>query len=281
MDGPAVSWQWAMADCHLAAHGFSASQRAEDHFLTSVDIGDHVARVVLDTVQRVAADYAIERPVVVDVGSGRGRLLAQLAGLGHPPEDLIGVDVKGRPEDLPAGVGWVQGPAPEAVPEVHGVLFAHEFLDDVPAQILDAAGQVLGPRGPTGRAEPADREWVDRWGGPVVGRYRDEAWRTLVDRVSVGCAIAVDWMGGSVVGHRRGRRLPPVADGDTDLSAGVDLRSCRALTGGRVVPQHRILADRRPTDPVGAAQWAVLTDRAGLGSFGWLITERPPVGSRL
>lgn len=257
----------------MGARGFSHTQRAEDHFTTSVDIGDHVARVVLARSLAAADRHGIEQPWIVDVGAGGGRLLGQLLDLGFPGDRLLGVDVRPAP-DLP--VQWVQGVAPECVPEVRGVLFCHEFLDDVAVEVV-ADGQVLGRDGaPVGPAEPEDVAWLRRWTGGdsgVVGRRRDQVWRTLVSRVVLGEAIAVDYVASDLGGHWHGRRCAP-ADG-VDISAGVEVRSCRAATGGRIVPQHRILADVVPRGAQEAAELAVLRDRSGFGAFQWLITDRP------
>ena len=135
--------------------------------------------------------------------------------------------------------------------------------------VLDRDGVPVGP------AAPADLAWLQKWregDSGVVGRRRDEVWRTLTSRVVVGEAIAVDYAGGGPVGHWRGRRHD--ARLGVDISAGVEFRSCRAATGGRLVPQHRILAELEPQDVQGAAELAVLRDRAGLGAFQWLITDR-------
>jgi dUTPase len=94
-----------------------------------------------------------------------------------------------------------------------------------------------------------------------------------------GEAIAVDFMGGPPVGHRHGRHTEPRPSADTDLCAGVDLRACRAATGGRLIPQHRVFSDTRCGSASQAAQLRVLRDRSGLGGFGWLFTDRSSVGS--
>lgn len=234
---------------------------AEEHFSTSIDVGDQVARLVLRRCQGVADQFGIDRPWIVDVGAGSGRLLAQLLALGFPADRLLGVDVRPAP-DLP--VHWIQGVAPDCLPPVRGLVFAHEFLDDVPADVV-RDGRVVRVDGEPGPpATAAQVAWTRTWGDGVCGLSRDDAWQQIVDRVVVGQAIAVDFTGGLPVGHRHGRR----GVWGADVCAGVDFRSLRARTGGRVVPQHRLFPDH-----------AVLGDRSGLGSFLWLTVTRPAVGA--
>lgn len=273
-----------MVRAHQEPDGFSARHLSREHFTTSVQIGDHIARVVLQRCEAAARRHSIRRPWIVDVGAGDGRLLSQLLDLGFPADRLIGVDVRVAPPSLP--VRWVRGVAPDCVPRVAGLLFAHEFLDDVPAdRVVGGRVEVVDDRGRTrpGPAAPQEHlEWLRRWRGGetgVVGLTRDRAWRDLVARVEVGEAIAVDFTGDEMVARHRGRRVPPVPDGQRDVCAGVDLRSCRAAAGGRIVPQHRVLAGITASSITERAELAVLRERDGLGGFGWLITDVASVGS--
>lgn len=248
-----LTWSQAMAWTHLE-HGV----RAEEHFATSIDVGDEIAHVVLRRCADAAARHGIARPWIVDVGAGSGLLLRQLLELGFPRDRLLGVDVRPGPADLP----WIQAVAPDCLPRVAGLVFAHEFLDDVPADIV-RDGHVERLDGSSGPAASSEQlAWARRWGEGVNGTTRDNAWARIVASVSVGEAIAVDFPGGGPVGHRHGRRTPAVVDG-RDICAGVEFRSLRDRTGGRIVPQHRLV-----TDPV-------LADKAGLGAFLWLITDVP------
>lgn len=274
-----ATWAQAMAWTHHGEQGFSRRHQAEEHFSTSLDVGDHIARVVLERCLAAADRHRIRDPWIVDVGSGSGRLLAQLLDLGFPCRRLLGIDVREAP-DLP--VRWIRGVAPGCLPQVRGVLFAHEFLDDVPVEVVEDGWLLRHDAGRAGRAGPQDVAWLRHWragDSGVVGRYRDAVWAALVATVEVGEAIAVDYAGELPVGHRSGRRQGARLDGQTDLSAGVDLRSCRAATGGRLMPQHRVLAGRRAQNPQEAAELAVLRDRRGFGAFGWLFTEVTSVGS--
>lgn len=253
MTGCDWTWAQAMRWTH-EDHGV----RAEDHFSTSIDVGDHVARLLLQRCNDARLRHGIEDPWIVDVGAGGGRLLSQFLDLGFPGERLLGVDIRPKP-DLP--VNWIQGVAPDCLPHVAGLVIAHEFLDDVPADVV-RDGHVMrvdGRPGPDASAEQL--AWVARWGQGVCGLTRDRAWAAIVDSLEVGEAIAVDFPGGEHVGHLQGRRTAAIPDG-RDLSAGVDFRSLRASTGGRIVPQHRLFPDV-----------PVLADRAGLGTFLWLFTD--------
>lgn len=248
-----LTWREAMTWTHV-----ERGVQAEEHFTTSIDVADHIARVVLRRCQAAAQRHGIEQPWIVDVGAGSGRLLRQLLELGFPRDRLLGVDVRPGPPGLP----WIQGLAPNCLPQVAGLVFAHEFLDDVPADVVrnGRVERVDGSPGPA--ASPAQLAWAARWGEGVNGSSRDEAWAGIVESVVAGEAIAVDFAGGDPVGHLRGRRTPAVPDG-RDICAGVEFRSLSDRTGGRIVPQHRVV-----TDPV-------LADRSGLGGFLWLITDVP------
>lgn len=249
MDAGVAGWAELMRRTHQ-----EKGVVAEEHFATSIDVGDHVARFVLQRCREVAQRYGIRRPWIVDVGSGSGRLLAQLLALGFPGDRLLGVDVRAAP-DLP--VQWIQGVAPDCLPPVAGVVFAHEFLDDVPADVVreGRVQRVDGTPGPA--ASPEQLQWVRRWGDGVCGLTRDDAWEAIVGTVIAGEAIAVDFPPSDPVGHRDGRR----GAWGADVCAGVEFRSLRARTGGRIVPQHRLFP-----------QVPVLADRGGLGSFLWLFT---------
>lgn len=284
MDAQQLTWSQAITWTHTGPSGFSGRHRAEQHFATSMSVGTHIARLVFERCRAAAKRHHITRPWIVDVGSGNGALLRQLLALGFPADRLLGIDVRQRPPDLP--VNWIRGVAPDCVPPVAGLIFAHEFLDDVPADwVVDGRVQTVDAQGRSyvgGIADPADLSWLRTWAGGdtgLVGRQRDEVWVELVDRVRVGEAIAVDFGSGAPVGHRAGRRCAPVPDGLTDISAGVELRSCRTRTGGRLIPQHRLLADRRAVDVAERAELAVLRDRAGFGAFNWLISDVASIGS--
>lgn len=264
-----------MAWTHEVA--FSPHEPAERHFITSIDIGEHIARVVLGRCEAVARRHGISRPWIIDVGAGRGRLLGQLLDLGFPADRLLGVDVRPAP-DLP--VEWIQGRAPDCLPTgVEGLVFAHEFLDDIPADVVRDGRVITAAGRPGPAAGSGELAWAARWGEGLNGWTRDEAWVRIVGCLAAGEAIAVDYPRGEPVGHRTGRRISADPDGATDISAGVEFRSLRARTGGRIVSQHRVLAHAPVNTWQERAELRVLRDRAGFGAFDWLFTEAGSVGS--
>lgn len=268
--------------------GFFVVERPLDHFRTSVAVP-----LFAEAVRRLAGlvDDSLGRPDpfdVVDLGAGRGELLAALPDV--PARwRLTSVDLApGLPSQLPE--------------RVEGLLLANEWLDDVPCEVLFDDALVLvdreGAESLGDRASEAALQWRDRWwpeGRRVeVGLTRDRAWASAVGRLTRGVAVAVDYAHDvghrrpTLTGYRRGTQVPPVPDGTCDLTAHVALDSCAAATGGRVVTQRDALAhlgldpvapDRAlaTTDPRGylallqrATQAAELMAPRGLGSFGWL-----------
>uniref|UniRef100_UPI00189181AF SAM-dependent methyltransferase n=1 Tax=Catenulispora pinisilvae TaxID=2705253 RepID=UPI00189181AF len=157
--------------------------------------------------------------------------------------------------------------------------------------------------------DAAQREWLARWwplgvepgARAVIGLERDAAWRSLVDRLDRGVAVAVDYSHtaadrprfGTLTGYRDGHQVPAVPDGTCDITAHVALDSCAAalgpgietaLTTQRAYLRELGISGARPdlalasSDPLGylrglsrASAAAELTDPAGLGAFGWLL----------
>jgi SAM-dependent MidA family methyltransferase len=185
-------------------------------------------------------------------------------------------------------------------------LVANEWLDNVPLDVLvdgrlvevDESGQERA--GPPAGAR--DLDWVRRFSAPEdtrveVGWPRDDAWAAAVGRIGSGLALAIDYAidrqrpGGTIVGFRAGRAVPPVPDGRCDLTAHVHLASCAVAVGaaGRLVSQADALRafgvttqlpDRAlaTTDPAGylraltaSSAATELTDPAGLGAHRWLL----------
>jgi SAM-dependent MidA family methyltransferase len=213
-------------------------------------------------------DEALGRPATldfVDMAAGRGELAAGV--LAALPADVAArtrayaVEVAERPEGLDHRIEWSAEP-PQGVT---GLLFANEWLDNVPVEVaeVDAAGVprlVLVREDGTERlGEPvgdAQARWLARWwplSGEAglraeIGLPRDEAWASAVATLDRGLAVAVDYAHtadtrppfGTLTGFREGRETAPVPDGSCDITAHVALDAC-ALPGGRLLPQREAL----------------------------------------
>ncbi|MFH8564937.1 SAM-dependent methyltransferase [Streptomyces sp. NPDC017988] len=248
------------------------------HFRTSVHASPLYAAAVARLLCRV--DEALGHPEevsFVDMGAGRGELTtAVLAAL---PADVAArvrayaVERAERPVGLDPRIAWL--PVPPA--GVTGLLFANEWLDNVPVDVAEVDGdgtarrvlvrddgtEVLG-----GPVEGPDAAWLARW-WPLdaepglraeIGRPRDEAWAVAVATLTRGLAVAVDYAHdrgsrppfGTLTGFRAGRETAPVPDGGCDITAHVALDACAGE---------------------GAA---LLTQRAALGALG-VSGGRPPL----
>ncbi len=231
------------------------------HFRTATHVGPVLARALLVLLREV--DARLGRPPsldVVDVGAGGGELLAALL---HEADDelagrlrLVGVDLLPRPDGLDDRIVWIEGEAPEAVPAVHGLLVAHEWLDELPVDVvvLDDDGALRtvlvdddGTESVGGPASDEAAQWTRTWWDGLapgdraeVGAARDEAWRACVARLSAGTALAVDYghvraerepgryAAGTVAGYRDGSVVPPRPDGSVNLTAHVAMDSAAA-----------------------------------------------------
>nr|WP_184989406.1 SAM-dependent methyltransferase [Sphaerisporangium rubeum] len=299
--------------------GFYLRERPRGHFRTSVSASEVFAGAVLRLLG--AVDAALGRPAaldLVDVGSGDGALVTRVLRTAEPSLAarlrVTAVDLAPPPPDADPAIKW----AAEAPEHVTGLVIANEWLDNVP---LDVAEQ--GPDGPrlvlvdprTGaerlgdRPQERDLAWLDRW-WPLptagrraeIGRPRDEAWATVVGRLSRGLAVAVDYAHpvddrpefGTLTGYRAGAGVAPVPDGSCDITAHVALDACAAageragavsttLTTQRHALRSLGITGARPSlgtvdaDPAAylrgltrASREAELIDPAGLGGFGWL-----------
>ncbi|MFE7171161.1 SAM-dependent methyltransferase [Streptomyces sp. NPDC057616] len=240
------------------------------HFRTSV----HASRLFAEAVARLLCrvDAALERPAslaFVDMAAGRGELAAGV--LAALPADVLArtrayaVEIAGRPDGLDERIEWLAAP-PRGVT---GLLFANEWLDNVPVEVaeVDAAGvarRVLVRRDGTERlGEPVDgaeAEWLARW-WPLpaeeglraeIGLPRDEAWADAVASLGRGLAVAVDYahtldarpLFGTLTGFRAGRETAPVPDGSCDITAHVALDACAAHTAAHGLPAARLLPQR-------------------------------------
>jgi SAM-dependent MidA family methyltransferase len=210
------------------------------HFRTSV----HASPLFAGALLRLARQRGLT--TVVDVGAGRGELLATLHRL-DPALRLMAVEVADRPDDLPAGIDWLA----ELPPTEGALVVANEWLDNVPLDLVELAPDGLrvvevsaDGRERLGRpAAPEDARWVADWwplaqigSRAEVGRSRDEAWASVMSSVRRGVALAVDYAhdragrppDGSLTAYRHGRQVPPVPDGTCDLTAHVAMDACAA-----------------------------------------------------
>ncbi|GGZ14281.1 SAM-dependent methyltransferase [Streptomyces poonensis] len=236
------------------------------HFRTSVHASPLFAVAVARLLCRV--DAALGQPAevaFVDMAAGRGELVSGVLGA-LPPEvasraRAYAVERADRPDSLDDRIEWLR----ERPQGVTGLLFANEWLDNVPADVaeVDAAGvprRVLVRRDGAERlGEPvtgAEAEWLARWWPlPVeegmraeIGLPRDRAWADAVASVDRGLAVAVDYahvagarpLFGTLTGFKEGRETSPVPDGSCDITAHVALDAC-ALPGARLVTQRTAL----------------------------------------
>ncbi|MEU6405599.1 SAM-dependent methyltransferase [Streptomyces sp. NPDC046985] len=238
------------------------------HFRTSVHASPLFATAVARLLCRV--DELLGRPArldFVDMAAGRGELAAGvLAAL--PAETasrarVRAVEIAGRPPGLDRRIAWEAAPPQE----VTGLLFANEWLDNVPVEAAetDAAGVVRRVEVRRDGAERLgapvtgeDAAWLARW-WPLpaeqglraeIGRPRDAVWAAAASRVRRGVAVAVDYAHtartrppfGTLTGFKEGRETAPVPDGACDITAHVALDACAAaLPGARLCTQREAL----------------------------------------
>ncbi|MEP6760700.1 MAG: SAM-dependent methyltransferase [Sporichthyaceae bacterium] len=256
--GRPVPWREATEQALYGDGGFyRRTGGPAAHFRTSV----HASPLFAEALLRMASATGLR--TVVDVGSGRGELLAQLHEW-DPALRLVGVDVVDRPGDLPAAVEWSS-----TVPEVDSALLvANEWLDNVPVDVAvrtaDGDRLVLvdlatGTETPGGPLSARDAAWLEQWWALTedgqraeIGWPRDAAWSRVLDRLGSGIAIAVDYAHaaadrpplGTLTGYRDGRQVPPVPDASCDVTAHVALDAC-AEAGRRAGATTTVLTTQR------------------------------------
>ena len=253
----ARTWFDAWVESAYGANGFWRRHWPDEHFRTASTSSFLIAETLTALLDRYAAGSA-----VIDVGAGRGQLLGALAGL-RPGLRLAGIDLRPRPETLPATVewaedlwdvryaGWTTG---QAETLLHGpgpvCLLSCEWLDDLPCRVVhreaDGWREVVvdegGEQRPGPRLVDADLDWADRW-WPTgqraeIGLTRDRAWSALAAAVRRrgGCAVMIDYghgqperpPEGSFAGYRDGRAVEPVPSAEMNLTAHVSIDSLRA-----------------------------------------------------
>lgn len=311
-----LSWRTAMERALYGPGGFFLRERPAGHFRTSVHVSGLYAEAVAELLCRV--DTALGHPAEVaftDMGAGGGELCAGV--LDVLPATVAArvrpyaVDLAPRPAGLDPRITWAATP-PQCT---RGLLFANEWLDNVPLAVAEAdeGGTVRyvevrpgdGTERPGAEVGGEDAEWLRCWwplepgARAEIGRPRDEAWAAATGSLAAGLAVAVDYCHvraarppfGTLTGYRAGRQVPPVPDGSCDLTAHV---AADSLPGAVPVPQRTALhalgltAARPPlalatTAPAAyvrglaaAGEAAALTARGGLGDFTWAMTPVTP-----
>ncbi|MEU4349528.1 SAM-dependent methyltransferase [Streptomyces sp. NPDC023838] len=240
------------------------------HFRTSVHASPLFAQAVARLLEEVAAELGGgpggglggEEVAFVDMGAGRGELVTGvLAALpaGFPVR-AYAVERAARPPGLDERVTWLAQPPVG----VRGLLFANEWLDNVPADVAEADEDgvprevLVRPDGTERLGAPVsgeDARWLERWwplrepgARAEVGRTRDSAWAGAVGTLSAGLAVAVDYAHvasarppyGTLTGFRGGREVAPVPDGTCDITSHVALDAC-AGPSGELLPQREAL----------------------------------------
>ncbi len=247
-------WLDAWADSAYGVNGFWRTSRPADHFRTASGT-PQLAAVLVDL---LAEHPDIER--VVELGAGDGRLLANLSAL-RPELSLTGVDLRERPDTLPAGVswsrdlwdvrtnGWTTGSAEERLAALTGpaLILCMEWLDDLPCPIATRADGILrlvevdrnGAERLGAAPDPESAAWARRWSAwsprVEIGLTRDRAWAAACRplRAHGGLALLVDYghlaaqrpAHGSLSAYRQGSRVDPRASPELNLTAAVAVDS--------------------------------------------------------
>lgn len=308
-----VPWRDAMDRALYGPGGFFVRERPAAHFRTSVHASPLFARAVAELLLRV--DAALGHPpdlAFTDMGAGRAELCAGvLAALPAPVAARVRAYAVERAPRPPAGldprITWCDRP-PRGV---RGLLFANEWLDNVPLSVAEAdeAGVpryvlVRPADGAERLGEPVrgpDAAWLARW-WPLrepgdraeIGLPREAAWTAATASLAAGLAVAVDYTHtlatrpphGTLTGYRDGHQVLPVPDTTCDLTAHVALDALPATSRTQRAALHALgltgvrpplsLATTNPTAYVralaAAGEAAELTAPDGLGAFTWLTT---------
>jgi SAM-dependent MidA family methyltransferase len=280
----ARGWREATEAALYGPDGFYLRSRPAAHFRTAVHASPLFAGAVLRLLRATARVLGTSEPAFVDMGAGLGELATAVTdgasrsavadatdaptatketagpeGSAEAEGTAARSDASGPPYGLsvrayaveraqaPAGldprVTWLGDP-PRGVT---GLLFANEWLDNVPVDVAETDAEGV-PRyvmvGPDGTETPGpavageDAAWLARW-WPIegaepgtraeIGRPRDEAWRRAAGSLARGLAVAVDYGHtrasrppyGTLTGFREGGEVRPVPDGSCDLTSHV------------------------------------------------------------
>jgi SAM-dependent MidA family methyltransferase len=306
LDSELLPWSTAWEAAHFGPRGFYLREEAEDHFTTSPHVDAAVARALAELIHREYERRRSKAFTILDIGSGSGHLLRQLRDLLPADIEMAGVDVRPRPGDLPSDIDWIQAlissdclQITDNDGSITGVLIAHEFLDDVPCDVVELDDELqphvvlvdpvtgveeIGPplSDPACArfvAEPdACAEWLAAWWPPTrplarreIGLTRDRMWLRLRRILQSGIAVAIDyghhyedrrrgvWDGGTLKGFAAGRPRSPQPDGSCNITAHVALDAC-ASECARLGHQANVVDTTSITAFPGA-----------LGSFDWLV----------
>lgn len=246
-------WDEAWQEALYGHEGFYRRAAPAEHFATSAQGLGSSGLVLAQALLELAARHGLTH--IVEVAAGHGELLAAIAAGGQQGVALTGVDIVGRPSDLPPEVGWLRSPGGAALPEsltnlTSVLVVAHEWLDVVPCPVAerDPGGSwrhvMVDASGAERPGEPAageDLAWLSRHvpdhvERAEIGLPRDTAYANLVSRVETGLVLAIDYghtastrpRAGTLTGYRDGTQVPPVPDGTCDLTAHVAVDSLAA-----------------------------------------------------
>lgn len=271
-----VTWSHAWRE---ASRDFWSSEQPSAHFTTSAGslVAERIAAIVHEVDARLGQPETLH---VIDIGCGDGTLLAlvreECADM-SPRVSWAGVDMRAFEVD---GVESLVAEAPCGLPlgDVRGLVMAHEWLDEIPCDIVerdedridrlvlvDRAGvEVLGPPlsdddacAEYGVDAAQARSWLARWwrlaepgDRAEIGIARDRAWQWVTGLLAEGTALATDYGHGD---SERGERYPhgtlaayaagclvrPAPDGAANLTAHVALDACAAAVPGTTLTLQR------------------------------------------
>lgn len=269
---------WSQA-WRYASREFWSTEEPSSHFTTSSGplVAERIAEIVRDVDARLGhpADFT-----VMDIGCGDGGMLADVrecSGDLATRVRWLGVDV--RPHRR-SGIESVvsEAPAPLAFAPIQGVVMAHEWLDEIPCDVVERDSDcvnrlVLVDRGGIETLGPSlddddacteygvdaaeARAWLEKW-WPLrepgdraeLGTSRDRAWRWMSGLVDDGAVLATDYghgrieresrfRHGTLAAYRGGRLVTPLPDGSANLTAHVALDSCADSVPGTVLTAQR------------------------------------------